>query len=54
MFQRLPVAQVRAGNTSQILLNEICQVLYSLFWENEITEKEFDKIMNSVDEVIVQ
>ena len=32
MFQRLPIkfAQVKAGNTSQNLLNEIRQIMYSL------------------------
>ena len=32
MFQRLPVAlaQVKAGNISENLLNEICQVINSL------------------------
>ena len=32
MFQRLPIAlaQVKAGTTSENLLNEICQIIYSL------------------------
>ena len=35
MIQRLPIAlaQVIAGNTSENLLNEIPQILYSLYWE---------------------
>ena len=34
MFQRLPIApeQVKAGNTSENLLNEIKQIIYSLYW----------------------
>ena len=32
MFQRLPItlAQVQEGNTYENLLNEICQIIYSL------------------------
>ena len=34
MFQRLPIALalVKAGNTSANLLNEIRQIIYSLYW----------------------
>ena len=41
MIQRLPIAlaQVKAGNTSENLLNEIGQIIYSLYWEKEITKK---------------
>ena len=45
MLQRLPVAltQVKADNTSENLLNEIRQIIYScksyIVWEKEITEK---------------
>ena len=33
MFQRLPIslAQIQAGNNSESLLNEIRQIVYSLF-----------------------
>ena len=33
MLQRLPIAlaQVKAGNTYENLLNEICQIMYSLY-----------------------
>ena len=31
MFQRLGLAQVKAGNTSENLLNEIRQIIYSLY-----------------------
>ena len=33
MLQRLPIAlaQVKAGNTSENLLNEIRQIIYSLY-----------------------
>ena len=31
--------QVKAGNISENLLNEICQIIYSLDWGKEITKK---------------
>ena len=41
MLQRLPVAlaQVIAGNTSENLLNEIRQIIYSLYSEKKIPKK---------------
>ena len=41
IVQRLPIAlaQVNAGNTSENLLNEIRQVIYSLYQAKEITKK---------------
>ena len=41
MFQRLAkaLAQVKAGNRSENLLNEIRQILYYLYQEKEITKK---------------
>ena len=50
MLQRLPIAlaQVKAGNTSENLLNEIRQIVSSLFRENKITKKEYNNIMNSI------
>ena len=40
MLQRLPIAlaQVKAGNTSENLLNEIRQNMYFLYREKEITK----------------
>ena len=40
MLQRLPIAlaQVKAGNNSENLLNEIRQIVYSLYHSKEITE----------------
>ena len=39
MLQRLPIAlaQVKAGNNSENLLNEIRQIVYSLYQTKEIT-----------------
>ena len=50
MLQRLPIAlaQVKADNTSGNLLNEICQIVFSLFQENEITKKVCNNITNSI------
>ena len=50
MLQRLPIAlaQVKAGNTSENLLNEIRQILYSLYRAKEITEKVYNNIMISI------
>ena len=41
MLQRLPIAlvQVKAGNNSENLLNEIKQIIYSLYQPKEITKK---------------
>ena len=51
MFQRLlmALAQVKAGKTSEILLNEICQIIYSLYRTKEITKKVHDNILNSAN-----
>ena len=50
MLQRLSItlAQVKAGNTSEDLLNEIRQIIYSLYRANEITKKVYNNIMNSI------
>ena len=39
ILQRLPIAfaQVKAGNTSENLLNKIGQIIYYLWYEKEIT-----------------
>ena len=41
MLQRLPIAlvQVKSGNNSENLLNEIRQIIYSLYKSKEITKK---------------
>ena len=50
MLQRLLIAlpQVKAGNTSENLLNEIRQIIYSLYRAKEITKKVYNNIMNSI------
>ena len=49
MFKRLPIAfaQVKAVNTSENLLNEIRQIIYSLYREKELTKNVYNNIMNS-------
>ena len=50
MPQRLPVAlaQVKAGNNSENLLNEIRQVFYALYQSKEITEKVYNNMIKSI------
>ena len=50
MLKRLPIAlaQVKAGNNSEILLNEIRQIVYSLYRSKEITKKVYNNIINSI------
>ena len=49
MLQRLPIAlaQVKASNKSESLLNEIRQIFYSLYQSKEITEKVYNNIIKS-------
>ena len=49
MPQRLSIelAQVKAGNTSENLLNEIRQIIYSLYRAKEMTNEVYNNIMNS-------
>ena len=44
MLQRLPIAlaQIKAGNNSENLLNEIRQITYSLYQSKEITKKVYN------------
>ena len=50
MLKRLPIAlaQVKAGNNSESLLNEIRQIVYSLYRSKEITKKVYHNIINSI------
>ena len=49
MLQILPIAlaQVKAGNTSETLLNEIRKIIYPLHQPKEITKKVYNDKMNS-------
>ena len=48
MLQRLPIAlaQVKAGNNSESLSNEISQIVCSLYHSKEITKKVDNNIIN--------
>ena len=50
MPQGLPIAlaQVKTGNTTENLLNEIKQIIYSLYQAKEITKRAYNNLMNSV------
>ena len=50
LLQRLPIAlaQVKAGNNSENLLNEIRQIVYSLYQSKEITKRVYNNIIKSI------
>ena len=50
MLKRLPIAlaQIKAGNNSESLLNEIRQIIYSLYRSKEITKKVYNNIIKSI------
>ena len=50
MLQRLPIAltQVKADDNSENLLNEIRQIIYSLYQSKETTKKVYDNLMKSL------
>ena len=50
MLQGLPtsLAQIKAGNNSQNLLNEIRQIVYSLYQSKEINKKVYNNILKSI------
>ena len=49
MLQRLPIAtaQVKTGNNSENLLNEIRQTIYLLYESKEITKKVHNNLIKS-------
>ena len=51
ILQRLPIAlaQVKAGNNSESLLNEIRQIVYSLYQSKQITKKVYNNLIKSVN-----
>ena len=50
MLQRLPIAlaQAKAGNNSESLLNEIRQIFNSLYHSKQITKKVYNNIIKSI------
>ena len=51
MLQRLPIAlaQVKTGNNSESLLNEIRQIVHSLYQSKQITKKVYNNIIKSIN-----
>ena len=50
ILQRLSIAlaQVKAGNNSESLLNEIRQIVYSLHQSKQITKKVYNNIIQAI------
>ena len=50
MLERLPIAlaQVKAGNNSESLLNQIRQTVYSLYQSKQITKKVYNNTIWSI------
>ena len=50
ILQRFPkaIAQIKSGNNSKSLLNEIGQIVYSLYQSKEITKKVYNNIIKSI------
>ena len=51
MLQRLPIALalVKPGNNSESLLNEIRQIVHSLYQSKQITKKVYNNIIKSIN-----
>ena len=51
MLQKLPIglAQVKADNNSESLLNEIRQIVYSLYQSKQTTKKVYNNIIKSLN-----
>ena len=51
MLHRLLIAlaQVKIGNNSESLLNEIRQIAYSLYQSKQITKKVYNNIIKSIN-----
>ena len=51
MLYRLPIAlsPIKGSKASENVLNEIHQIIYSLYRANEITKKVYSRIINSID-----
>ena len=50
MLRRLPIAlaQVKTGNNSENLLNEIRKIVYSLYQSKKITKKVYNNRIKSI------
>ena len=54
MLQRSPIAlaEVKAGNTSENLLNEMRQIIYSLKQEKKVTKNVYNNIMDKTEWIL--
>ena len=50
MLSRLPItlAQLKAGNNSEKLKNEIRQLLYSLYCSKNVTKQVYNNLINDI------
>ena len=50
MLSRLPIslAQLKAGNNSQGIINEIRQLLYSLYRSEKLSKTIYKHLMNAI------
>ena len=50
MLSRLPItlAQLKAGNNSEKVKNEIRQLLHSLYRSNKLTRKIYSNLINTI------
>ena len=50
MLQRLPIAlaQVKSGDNSESLLNEIKEIVYCFYQSRQITKKVYNNIIKSI------
>ena len=50
MLSRLPItlAQLKAGNNSQKLINEISQLSYSLYRSKKLTKTIYNNLINTI------
>ena len=50
ILHKLPIrlAQIKAVNNSENLLNEIRQIIFSLYQSKEITKKVYESIIQSI------
>ena len=50
MLKNLPIAlaQIKAGNNSESLLNDIRQIAYSLYRSKEMTKKVYNNMIKSI------
>ena len=56
MLERLATAltQIKAGNNSENLLNEMRQIVYSLYQSKEITKKVYKGIIKLIEIIAIK